>query len=231
MKAYRPELVLISAGFDSRIDDLLGRFTLTDDDFTDLTRAVMEIADAYAGGRVVSTARRRIQLERPARRPRRACARRGTLSGFTWSAGRHGPEIDAAAVDDLFALGLPIAHIEAVRDDPRAGLQLLQQLRLEALVDVGKQVERDDGGVRDVRFEQVVLLELDLVFDVGAFGVGARLLNPLGIDIHADALRAVVFRGRDDDAAIAAAEIVDGVARFDAGEFQHAVDHRIGAGT
>lgn len=54
MKAFRPELVLISAGFDSRAGDLLGQFTLTDADFTDLTRRVMEIADASAGGRVVS---------------------------------------------------------------------------------------------------------------------------------------------------------------------------------
>jgi acetoin utilization deacetylase AcuC-like enzyme len=53
-REFRPELVLISAGFDSRIGDLLGQFTLTDDDFADLTRAVMEIADNYAGGRVVS---------------------------------------------------------------------------------------------------------------------------------------------------------------------------------
>jgi len=51
---YKPELLLISAGFDSRIGDLLGRFTLTDEDFADLTRAVMEIADRHAGGRVVS---------------------------------------------------------------------------------------------------------------------------------------------------------------------------------
>jgi acetoin utilization deacetylase AcuC-like enzyme len=54
MEAYRPELVLISAGFDSRVDDLLGQFTLTDDDFIDLTRAVMEIANRSAGGRVIS---------------------------------------------------------------------------------------------------------------------------------------------------------------------------------
>src|SRR5437764_550948 len=47
MEEFRPELVLISAGFDSRIDDLLGRFTLTDQDFTDLTRAVMEIAERH----------------------------------------------------------------------------------------------------------------------------------------------------------------------------------------
>ncbi len=54
MDRFRPELVLISAGFDSREGDLLGRFTLTDQDFTDLTLAVMGIADRYAGGRVVS---------------------------------------------------------------------------------------------------------------------------------------------------------------------------------
>jgi acetoin utilization deacetylase AcuC-like enzyme len=47
---FQPDLVLISAGFDSRVDDPLGRFTLTDIDFADLTRAVMGIA----GGRVVS---------------------------------------------------------------------------------------------------------------------------------------------------------------------------------
>jgi len=47
---FRPDLVLISAGFDSRVGDPLGRFTLTDEDFADLTRAVMGIS----GGRVVS---------------------------------------------------------------------------------------------------------------------------------------------------------------------------------
>src|SRR5207247_7842299 len=51
---FRPELLLISAGFDSRIDDLLGRFTLTDQDFADLTSLVMGIADRHAHGRVVS---------------------------------------------------------------------------------------------------------------------------------------------------------------------------------
>jgi acetoin utilization deacetylase AcuC-like enzyme len=53
-KRFQPDLVLISAGFDSRAGDLLGRFTLTDGDFADLTREVMGIADRYAGGRIVS---------------------------------------------------------------------------------------------------------------------------------------------------------------------------------
>jgi acetoin utilization deacetylase AcuC-like enzyme len=52
--AFKPALVLISAGFDSRIGDPLGRFTLTDDDFRRLTRIVLEIADKHAGGRLVS---------------------------------------------------------------------------------------------------------------------------------------------------------------------------------
>ena len=51
---FRPELVLISAGFDSRIGDVLGRFTLTDLDFADLTHLVLGIAGRCANGRVVS---------------------------------------------------------------------------------------------------------------------------------------------------------------------------------
>jgi acetoin utilization deacetylase AcuC-like enzyme len=50
MERYKPELVLISAGFDSRVGDPLGRFTLTDEDFADLTRVVMQVGS----GRVVS---------------------------------------------------------------------------------------------------------------------------------------------------------------------------------
>ena len=52
--AFRPELVLISAGFDSRAGDPLGGFRLTDEDFSDLTRVVLEIAGRHANGRVVS---------------------------------------------------------------------------------------------------------------------------------------------------------------------------------
>ena len=53
--AFRPDLVLVSAGFDSRIDDPLGGFRLTDDDFFDLTAIVCDIADRHADGRLVST--------------------------------------------------------------------------------------------------------------------------------------------------------------------------------
>jgi acetoin utilization deacetylase AcuC-like enzyme len=54
MDDFKPELVLISAGFDSRLGDPLGQFRLTDEDFADLTRMLMDIADEHADGRMVS---------------------------------------------------------------------------------------------------------------------------------------------------------------------------------
>jgi acetoin utilization deacetylase AcuC-like enzyme len=52
--AFKPELVLLSAGFDSRSGDPLGQFTLGDQDFADLTAVMLEIAGTHAGGRLVS---------------------------------------------------------------------------------------------------------------------------------------------------------------------------------
>jgi acetoin utilization deacetylase AcuC-like enzyme len=51
---FRPDLVLISAGFDSRKDDLLGDFAVTDAGFAELTKLVMSIAATYSRSRVVS---------------------------------------------------------------------------------------------------------------------------------------------------------------------------------
>lgn len=53
-EAFRPELVLISAGFDSRIDDLLGCHAISDAGFAELTRRVMDIAGRHCDGRIVS---------------------------------------------------------------------------------------------------------------------------------------------------------------------------------
>lgn len=54
VKRFKPDLVLVSAGFDSRKDDLLGCFDVTDDGFARLTRIVQKLADEYCGGRLVS---------------------------------------------------------------------------------------------------------------------------------------------------------------------------------
>lgn len=52
---YRPELVLISAGFDAHADDPLANLNWTETDFAWLTDRICDVADAHAGGRVVST--------------------------------------------------------------------------------------------------------------------------------------------------------------------------------
>jgi acetoin utilization deacetylase AcuC-like enzyme len=47
-------MVLVSAGFDSRKDDLLGDFSVTDSGFAELTKLLMSLADTHSQSRVVS---------------------------------------------------------------------------------------------------------------------------------------------------------------------------------
>jgi acetoin utilization deacetylase AcuC-like enzyme len=54
MTKYRPELILVSSGFDSRLGDPLGQFRLTDDDFAALTQIVLDLAKEHTDGKVVS---------------------------------------------------------------------------------------------------------------------------------------------------------------------------------
>ena len=52
--AFRPELVLISAGFDAHRDDPLAGLAVTEDGYAELTRIVRQIADRHSSGRIVS---------------------------------------------------------------------------------------------------------------------------------------------------------------------------------
>lgn len=54
MKVYKPQFVLISAGFDAHEWDPLGGFNLTTDDFMELTSITKGIASEYAEGRLLS---------------------------------------------------------------------------------------------------------------------------------------------------------------------------------
>jgi acetoin utilization deacetylase AcuC-like enzyme len=51
---FTPDLVMISAGFDSLKGDPLGAFTLEYEDFETLTRFLVDRAESWCGGRVVS---------------------------------------------------------------------------------------------------------------------------------------------------------------------------------
>jgi len=50
---FHPDLIIISAGFDSHRGDPLGNLMLEDSDFAEMTKEVLRIADAHASGRVV----------------------------------------------------------------------------------------------------------------------------------------------------------------------------------
>ena len=51
---FHPDLVIISAGFDSHRGDPLGNLQLEDTDFSEMTKDVLRIAEKHSSGRVVS---------------------------------------------------------------------------------------------------------------------------------------------------------------------------------
>ncbi len=54
LEDFRPELLIISAGFDAHTGDPLANLNWQDDDFTYATRALCEMAEKHCAGRVVS---------------------------------------------------------------------------------------------------------------------------------------------------------------------------------
>lgn len=51
---FKPEMIFLSAGFDSRLGDPLGLFRLTDDDFASMTRVLTHLAKEHAESRLVA---------------------------------------------------------------------------------------------------------------------------------------------------------------------------------
>ena len=54
LESFSPDLIIISAGFDAHVRDPLGSLELTEEDFSWITLKLMEVADQYCQGRVVS---------------------------------------------------------------------------------------------------------------------------------------------------------------------------------
>ena len=52
--SFNPDLIIISAGFDSHLGDPLGQLRLTDEDFVDMTRSLKQWAESSCNGRLVS---------------------------------------------------------------------------------------------------------------------------------------------------------------------------------
>jgi acetoin utilization deacetylase AcuC-like enzyme len=54
LETFSPDLLIISAGFDAHVRDPLGSLQLTEEDFSWITLKLMDVADQYCAGRVVS---------------------------------------------------------------------------------------------------------------------------------------------------------------------------------
>ena len=54
LERFKPEMVLISAGFDAHAEDLLGGMALVEADYVWITRQLMDVAGRHSEGRVVS---------------------------------------------------------------------------------------------------------------------------------------------------------------------------------
>src|SRR5215210_6816347 len=54
LEEFRPDLIVISAGFDAHMRDPLANINLTEADFGWATKKLMDVADRHAGGRIVS---------------------------------------------------------------------------------------------------------------------------------------------------------------------------------
>ncbi len=78
LDAFRPDLVVISAGFDGHWRDPLASLNLREADFAWATQKLMDIADRHAGGRIVSVLEGGYDLDALARS---AAAHVGALMG------------------------------------------------------------------------------------------------------------------------------------------------------
>lgn len=63
-EAFTPEVILISAGFDAHADDDMSSINLSTDCFTWITEKIVEMADRYSGGRLISVLEGGYCLER-----------------------------------------------------------------------------------------------------------------------------------------------------------------------
>lgn len=54
LEAFQPEMIFISAGFDSHREDDMGQMGLVESDFAWITQRLMDVAKRYAKGRIVS---------------------------------------------------------------------------------------------------------------------------------------------------------------------------------
>jgi len=55
LEQFKPEIIFISAGFDAHTDDFLADLNFTTEDYSWISRVIVDMADKYSSGRIIST--------------------------------------------------------------------------------------------------------------------------------------------------------------------------------
>lgn len=63
LERFQPQMIFVSAGFDAHADDPLAQLDLVEEDYVWITRFIIEIADRFAQGRIVSSLEGGYQLD------------------------------------------------------------------------------------------------------------------------------------------------------------------------
>ena len=131
--------------------------------------------------------------------------------------GRHDPQVEHALVSlagmrfrepqRLAGVRPPAGHAEGVRDDARSGLERREKARLQVANQLWQQVHRDDARRGEIGRQHIALDEAHALADAGAARVVARGSDQVRVQLDAEATRAEAARRRNDDAAVARAEI------------------------
>lgn len=126
--------------------------------------------------------------------------------------------------DDDGLFGVPILKFEVVTDDTSAAFELLVKDGGEFGVGDGEQVDGEKVGFGVVLGEEVAFDDRGERVELLLFDALTALGDEGGVEFNADRAGAEFLGGREDDAAIAGAEVVDGFAALELTETEHAVD-------
>src|SRR5512134_3255681 len=110
------------------------------------------------------------------------------------SAWRNGPQIERGGAHLLHAVGLPVAHVEAVRNDAGAGPELADQPGAQLQIEPRQEIERHDGRIAEVDLEQVLVDESHAPGDAGLARICVRLPDALRVDVDAGPAHAIALR-------------------------------------
>src|SRR5688572_27269896 len=99
----------------------------------------------------------------------------------TWRSGarRYPPEVDRRRRDLRPLFRRPVTHVEGMRHDACPGLELLQELRLQLLVESRQEIQGHYSRFANVRFEKVALYEPHAVRYAGGLRLRGWLRDAL----------------------------------------------------